>query len=49
MRKSRCTEEQTVKVLHEWEAGSEVADLVRRHGGHRGTRFLVITSPIRPE
>jgi len=32
MRKSRFSEAQIVGVLHEWDAGAKMADLVRRHG-----------------
>ena len=32
MKKSRFSEEQIVAILQEWDAGGEVADLVRRHG-----------------
>ncbi len=32
MKKSRFSDEQIVAVLHEWDAGAKVADLVRRHG-----------------
>ena len=32
MKKSRFSDEQIVAVLHEWDAGAKVPDLVRRHG-----------------
>lgn len=32
MRKSRFTDEQITGVLHEWDAGAKVVDLVRTHG-----------------
>jgi putative transposase len=32
MKKSRFSDEQIVAVLHEWDAGATVQDLVRRHG-----------------
>ena len=32
MRKSRFTDAQIIAVLHGWEAGAKVVDLVRRHG-----------------
>lgn len=32
MKKSRFTEAQIIAVLHEWEAGAKVVELVRRHG-----------------
>ncbi len=32
MKKSRFTEAQIVAVLHEWDAGAKVVDLVRHHG-----------------
>jgi len=31
MKKSRFSEEQIVAILHEWDAGGKVADLVRCH------------------
>jgi putative transposase len=31
MKKSRFTDEQIVAILHEWDAGGKVVDLVRRH------------------
>jgi putative transposase len=32
MKRSRFSDEQIVAVLHEWEAGAKLPDLVRRHG-----------------
>jgi putative transposase len=32
MKKSRFSDEQIVGILHEWDVGAKVADLVRRHG-----------------
>lgn len=32
MRKSRFTDSQIIVVLHEWDAGAKVVDLVRKHG-----------------
>ena len=32
MRKGRFTDAQIIAVLHGWEAGAKVVDLVRRHG-----------------
>jgi putative transposase len=32
MKRSRFSDEQIVAVLHEWDAGAKVPDLVRRHG-----------------
>ena len=32
MRKSRFFDEQIVAVLHEWDAGAKLSELVRRHG-----------------
>ncbi len=32
MRKSRFTVAQIVALLHEWDAGAKMAELVRRHG-----------------
>jgi putative transposase len=32
MKKSRFAEAQIIAVLHEWDAGAKVVDLVRRHG-----------------
>ncbi len=32
MRKSRFTEAQIVAVLHDWDAGAKLTDLVQRHG-----------------
>ena len=32
MRKSRFTDAQIIAVLHEWDAGAKVIDLVRKHG-----------------
>ena len=32
MRKGRFTDAQIIAVLHEWDAGAKVVDLVRKHG-----------------
>lgn len=32
MRNSRFTDAQIIAVLHEWDAGTKVVDLVRKHG-----------------
>ena len=32
MKKSRFSETQIVAVLHDWDAGAKMLDLVRRHG-----------------
>ena len=37
MKKSRCTESQIVAVLQEYDAGTPIAGLARRHGIHANT------------
>jgi hypothetical protein len=37
MKKSRFTESQIVAVLHEYDAGTPIVDLARRHGIHANT------------
>ncbi len=40
MKKSRFTEAQIVSILNEWDAGTAVAELSRRHGVHANTLRL---------
>ncbi len=39
MRQSRFTDEQIVGVLHKWDAGANVVDVVRTHGVTEQTRY----------
>ena len=39
MRKGRFTDAQIIAVLHEWDAGAKVVDLVRKHGVTEQTRY----------
>ena len=40
MKKSRFTEAQIVSILNEWDAGTVVAELSRKHGIHANTLHL---------
>lgn len=40
MKKSRFTEAQIVAILKDWDAGTGVAELARRHGVHANTLRL---------
>jgi putative transposase len=40
VKKSRCTEAQIVSILRDWDAGTAVAELARRHGVHANTLRL---------
>ncbi len=39
MQNSRFTQAHIVMVLHEWDAGANTSDLVRRHGVTEQTRY----------
>ncbi len=39
MRKSRFTEDQIVAILHEWDAGAKVSDLVLWHSVNEQTLY----------
>ena len=40
MKRSRFSDEQIVAVLHEWDAGAKMPDLVRRHGVTEQTLYI---------